>query len=203
MLIRFREGNPEVLELVYRSYVRGLDRYLCALARRTGHYELTQVSALADMIQDVFLDAFSAKSRASYDGQRDYGAYLNGIARNRFLDAIRVGRREIPWTLDDLPVEVEERDEFSQLRDPKVRLVVELYLKELPEPLLGVYEQRFVLGKSQIEACDVLRMSRRQLRTAEERLRGGLRKALFRAGISPLRESHDGWKILRPTRGGS
>jgi hypothetical protein len=49
-----------------------------------------------------------------------------------------------------------------------------------------VYRQRFVLGHSQDEASAALGLSRRQLRTAEQRLRNGLRRALLLAGL--LRE---------------
>jgi DNA-directed RNA polymerase specialized sigma24 family protein len=61
--------------------------------------------------------------------------------------------------------------------------VLESYLQELADPEKRVYEARFVLGRSQESACVALGLSRRSLRTAENRLRKGLRKALFMAGV--------------------
>src|SRR5690606_32798406 len=67
--------------------------------------------------------------------------------------------------------------------DPRVNLVLATYLASLPPELKGVYEQRFVLGKSQEHACAVLGITRRRLRTDEARLKTGLRRALVREGV--------------------
>jgi len=49
-----------------------------------------------------------------------------------------------------------------------------------------VYEQRFELGVTQEAACKTLGVSRRSLRTLEDRLRRGLRKSLALAGLLRL-----------------
>jgi len=186
LLHAFRHGRREALERVYRHYVRQIDRYTRALARASGHPELGQASAVADLVQDVFLRAFSSSGRNGYDGLREYGPYLATIARNCFVDALRARGREVLKSSDELRSLVPEDDlaEPEAWCDAKTFGVLTDYLRGLPGPLKGVYEQRFVLGLSQEETSAALGMSRRAIRTAEGKLRGGLRKALVRAGIS-------------------
>ena len=184
LLLDFRAGKPAALETIYRHYVRGVDIYLRALARSAGSAERAQPSAIADLLQEVFIRAFSSNARMAYDGQRDFAPYLNTIARNCFIDTLRRGKKErllglsaSAVALEELPISTQEQYE------PVVIAVLESYLSELPAPLRGVYEQRFELGASQEAACDKLGISRRSLRTAEEHLRSGLRKALLLAGV--------------------
>jgi RNA polymerase sigma factor (sigma-70 family) len=181
LLVAFREGRPDALSAVYRHYVRSVDGYLRALARRAGMADLCQASAIADLLQEAFIRAFSPSARLAYDGLRDFGPYLNTIARNCFIDALRKRRIEVHLELDELCAEPApgELDDY----DPKVVAVLESYLGALSEPEKRVYEHRFVHGRSQEAACAALGMSRRSLRTSEERLRKGLRKALFMAGV--------------------
>lgn len=160
-------------------YVRGVDNYLHALARRAGHLP---ASAVCDLLQEVFLRAFSAQARQSYDGLRDFGAYLNAIARNCFLDGLRRQRREVPLALDDLPAETASAPVGGD-HDPKVRSVLRAYVDALPHDLRGVYQHRYVFGASQEAACEALGVTRRRLRTAEAHLRRGLKKALVSAGV--------------------
>jgi DNA-directed RNA polymerase specialized sigma24 family protein len=86
----------------------------------------------------------------------------------------------------------------ESLNDPRLLAVLESYLSSLPPPLHGVYEQRFALGLSQQEACRILGLTRRKLRTGEERLRSGLRKALRGAGV-PQDELGAPMVIFRPS----
>ena len=188
LLRGFREGRPDVLERVYRTYVRAVDRYIRSQARAIGHPELAQASAVADIVQEVFMRAFSVGARAAYDGLREFGPYLSAIARNCVIDALRGRGREILKKPDELSLILADAPtEDEELVDPKVAAVLTRYVRELPRELAGVYEQRFVLGRSQVAASEGLGLSRRALRTAEARLRRGLRQALQRDGIS-LRE---------------
>jgi RNA polymerase sigma factor (sigma-70 family) len=182
LLLAFREGKPEALSAVYRHYVRSVDGYLRALARRAGTPDLCQPSAVADLLQEVFIRAFSPNARLAYDGLRDFGPYLNTIARNCFIDTLRKRRIEVPLGIEELEAEESMKNGLEDY-DPKVVAVLEEYLRELTEPEKGVYEMRFELGRSQEAACEALGISRRSLRTAEDRLRKGLRKALFMAGV--------------------
>ncbi len=199
LLIAFRQGERAALEAVYRAYVRAVERYLRALARRTGAHELGQASAIADLLQDVFIRAFSAAGRNGFDGIRDYAPYLTSIARNCFIDAQRARGREVPTSPDDLSLAVDEAAEVDGGGcDPKTAAVVSAFVGALGPQLKRIYEERFVLGRSQEVASAQLGLSRRAIRTGENRLRVGLRKALVRAGIS-LRDIPGGGEDF-PTR---
>jgi RNA polymerase sigma-70 factor (ECF subfamily) len=188
LLRAFRAGNHKALETVYRFYVQRVDRYVRSLARSTGTTTLGHPSAVADLLQDVFIRAFSDRGRNAYDGLRDYGPYLTTIARNSFIDLQRALGREILTSPDELTdVPDEAAAESESLVDAKIAAVLTSYVESLVAPQRGVYEQRFVLGLSQEQASATLGLSRRAVRTGEKRLRVGLRKALSRAGIS-LRE---------------
>jgi len=200
LLLDFRAGTPAALETIYRHYVRGVDVYLRALARSAGSPALAQPSAIADLLQEVFIRVFSPSARQAYDGLRDFGPYLNAIARNCFIDALRRGKKERLLGLGESAVAVEDVPISTQERyEPLVIAVLESYLRELPASLRGVFEQRFELGVSQEVACDKLGISRSSLRTAEGHLRNGLRKALILAGVWQ-RETWFGARTLQATR---
>jgi RNA polymerase sigma factor (sigma-70 family) len=196
LLQAFRDGRRDALETVYRAHVRAIDRYLRALARASGNLELGQASSIADFLQEVFVRAFSAAGRRGYDGVRDYAPYLATIARNCFIDALRARGREVLTCPHDLPLTIDDDNvEAEGWCEPRTLAVLTAYVSALDEPALGVYEQRFVLGRSQEQASSALGLSRRAIRTAEEHLRRGLRKELARAGIS-LRELADARTIV-------
>lgn len=183
LLQAFRRGERRAMERVYRFYVRQVEVYLRSLARQTSARELAQPSALADLLQDTFIHAFNEQARDSFDGLREYGPYLRTIARNCFIDMLRKRRREVLQTPEDLSVAISVDAHSDVVYEPRVVAVLKDYLENLPHALVGVYEQRFVLGRSQQAVCDALGLSRRNLRTRENHLRRGLKKALVHAGI--------------------
>jgi RNA polymerase sigma factor (sigma-70 family) len=191
LLAAFREGRRDALEHVYRTYVRAVDRRLRALARSSGHHAtIAQPSVIADLLQDIFVRAFSPRARNGYDGLRDYGPYLMTIARNCFYDLLRSSGRELATQPTELALVVGAADpEPDHWCDRRLPAVLGAYIGALPPPLRRIYEQRFVLGLSQIETSSALGLSRRAVRTGEDRLRRGLRKTLVQSGIS-LRELH-------------
>ena len=187
LLRAYREGRREAFERIYRAYVRIVDRQLGALARAGGHPTLAQPSAIADLLQEVIVRAFSPSARRGYDGLRDFGPYLTTIARNCFVDTLRVQGREVPKDPNELAVVVDDDPAGSGAPDgwcdAKTLGVLTEFVKGLPADLQGIYQQRFVLGQSQEQASAELGLSRRAIRTGESRLRKGLRKALVQAGI--------------------
>jgi RNA polymerase sigma-70 factor (ECF subfamily) len=184
LLPGFREGRRDVLERVYRAYVRLVERYLRALAHRGGNQDLAQPSTVSDLLQETFVRAFGPEARRRYDGLRPYGAYLATIAHNCFVDALRVRGRETPAEPEALSRDLDEVVPPEEIREVKVLGVLAAFLGELPARLRDVCEQRFVLGRSQEEVSAALGLTRRALRTDEQRLRRGLRKALRNAGIA-------------------
>ena len=188
LLAAFREGRRDALERVYRAYVRAVDRTLRALAVSSGQPVMLQPGVIADLLQEVFARAFSSTVRRGYDGVRDFGPYLMTIARNCFVDALRSSGRERLAPPEELALALDaDLPEPDVSRDPKIVAVLNGYVRKLPPELEKVYWQRYVLGRSQVDASAALGLSRGAIRSREDHLRNGLRKALVRAGIS-LRE---------------
>jgi len=183
LLRAFRAGERSALETVYRHYVRGLDVYLRALSHRSGMPELRQASAVQDLLQDVFMRVFAAGARHAYDERRDFAPYLRAVARNSFVDALRKRQGERSLSAEDLTPCALEPSYPTADYEGQVLATLELYLDDISPDLRAVYEQRFVLGRSQQAACDSLGVTRRSLRTLEDRLRRGLRKSLLLAGL--------------------
>lgn len=187
LLLPFREGRRDVLERVYRTYRRSVERNLRASARAHGAADLAQVSAVADLSQEVFVRAFSEAARNGYDGQRAFGPYLGSILRNCLIDALRARGREVLREPSELCLELEledvdeRHDDVGQ--DPKIASLLSNYIAGLTPALASVYWQRFVLGQSQEQASMALGLSRGGVRNAEKKLCGGLRRVLVSAGI--------------------
>jgi RNA polymerase sigma factor (sigma-70 family) len=187
----FRNGAPEAIRIVYSEYVHKVERLLSAgfeIRDRgirvvgVGH----QLSDLADLVQEVFVRAFSEKSRLAYDGLRDYGPYLFAIARNVLVDWARAKGREIPLPPSDIEAAIETipvLEDSEPWADPATMRVVEAYLCTLPQDLREVHNLRYEEGLSQVQAADRLGIGRQTLRTLEGRLREGLLSALDAAGI--------------------
>jgi len=191
LLAAFRAGRPHALEQVYRTYVQSIDRLLRSLARASRRR--IDVSATADLLQEVFIRAFSPSARLAYDGKRDFEPYLATIARNCFIDALRTQGHEVPRSSEELLLTMDEaiEDPDSGEDDPRVMAVLASYVSTLPGDVAGVYRLRFVLGQSQDQTSATLGISRRAVRTMEERLHRGLKKALVRAGISLRELAHE------------
>jgi RNA polymerase sigma factor (sigma-70 family) len=185
LLDGFRHADRYALETVYRAHIHSVDRYLRSRARRYRCAELAQSGVMADIVQEVFVRAFSSAGRQGYDGVRDYSLYLAAIARNCFVDALRARGREVVTSPDDLVLIINEVDvQPEEWCEPRTQEVMVAYLEALSPPLRQVCRHRFVLEHSQEETSASLGLSRRTVRTAENHVRDGLRKAFVRAGIS-------------------
>ncbi len=173
------------LEQAYRTQATVLTAYLRRLARSAHALELAQESVVSDMLQEVFARALAVSARSLENPWRNSDAYLTTIARNCFVDALRVRKREIP----NAPIEVGRRlanvaADPEVLDGDRVLFFLEDYLRTLGPEMGALYEQRYVRGSSQQQASSALGLSRRSVRTAEARFKRGLRIALLKSGIS-------------------
>jgi RNA polymerase sigma factor (sigma-70 family) len=183
LLDAFRRGERWALECVYRAHVRTVDRYFSALVHAAHAPELIRPDSIADLLQELFVRAFSQRARAAYDSDRLYGPYLRRIAKNLLIDLLRARGRSVEESLELLPDSDSIPSEYGEQVEPHVNAVLASYLAGLPSELRGVYEQRFILGNSQEAACAALGITRRRVRTNEARLLSGLRRALLHNGI--------------------
>jgi RNA polymerase sigma factor (sigma-70 family) len=186
LLRRFRVGDPAALEEVYWAYVGKIE----AIVRHGVVVPGGRVGGpggradLADLVQETFIRAFTPGARRAYDGLRDYGPYLFTVARHVVIDWGRRQGREIPTLDADLEGLVEPPGPPLPEEAPAGELeIVRRYLEALSPELRAVHEVRYEQGLSQREAADRLGVSRQQLRTLEDHLRTGLRRALKRSEL--------------------
>lgn len=179
----FRRGERQALERMYRMHVDEVEHFVAARLARAGRFSGAN---LADLVQDVFLRAFSATARASYDGERDYAPFLLTLARNVLVDWLRRGAREL---VDERAIEAlvdsNARDPSEgELFEPELVKAAQNYVERLPPELRGVHEQRFIRAEPQKSAAEALGVSRQNLRTLERKLVDGLRRELRRAELT-------------------
>ena len=127
-----------------------------------------------------------------FDGLRDYGPYLNTIARNVVADWWRRAGREVPTEghlLQEAGDEawVPSEEEAGPWADPGTIAVVQRYVAGLDAELRRIHQARFVSGLSQRDAARELGIGRQTLRTLEGRLRAGLARARPRVALSARR----------------
>ncbi|MBN2527452.1 MAG: sigma-70 family RNA polymerase sigma factor [Deltaproteobacteria bacterium] len=98
LLDAFRRGEHDALTTVYRTYANAVLRCLQTgfTDKHKGNFikGVANISERLDLLQDVFLRAFSKSARESYDGIRPYHAFLLTIARNRLIDYWRAHARD-------------------------------------------------------------------------------------------------------------
>jgi RNA polymerase sigma factor (sigma-70 family) len=180
----FRRGARDALERLYRLHVHSVESRVRYVLLRMG---LLTVSNLADLVQEVFLRAFSEAARAQYDGQREYGPFLSVITHNVVIDWARrsareptIGAVEECFAEDSPAVDPLHEDDASAFERPLVAIADE-YVRTLPDDLRAVHHHRHVLSLSQRQAADALGISRQSLRTLEKKLIAQFRRHLRRA----------------------
>ena len=187
LLDAFRKGDPAALERVYFEYAAALEARLRRGLSRGG----TRMGALTDpdvrdVLQEVFIRAFSASSRARYDGIRPFGTWLQTIARNLLIDRAR--RKGLPraeaealdFVADDA-VGVEET-----LLDAELQAATALFVETLDPELRRFVELRFEQERSQEDVAQTMNLTRRRVRTLEKHVRVGLRVFLSERGLEPV-----------------
>jgi len=184
---RFRRGDPAALEEIYWTYVDLVEHVLVAGFWTNGRQVMISGEAdpdrRADLLQEVFVRSFSETARRNFKSTRDYRAYLLGISRHVLVDHHRRRHRRNAFCVPDLSEEYVEDPVTNEepWLAPDVVEVVDGYVRGLLPPLRGLYQARYVLGRSQREAAESLGLSRQNVRTLEEQLKEGLRAALEQA----------------------
>ena len=179
LLRAFRAGDTAALETVYWAYVDDVARLVVRAAAPAADARGVSAHDRADLIQETFSRAFAERARLGFDGLRAYRPYLLTISRNLIADWARRRGRELPVETigDDLAAAPAEPDDAANV-SPGELAVVERYLAGLDATLAGVYRERYISGCSQEECARTLGLSRQRVRTLEEKLRQGLRRAL-------------------------
>jgi RNA polymerase sigma factor (sigma-70 family) len=206
LLSRFRAGECDALACVYQRYSPELFRsirtgFTLQGARYVRFAGLRDEATSQDAVHDAFVRAFADAARLRYDGVRPYGAFLARIARNVRIDHARQRHREVPlgdmdghdavgmpvsWRLarhspfDDESFEPEQALDWARRRRATLG-----YLAELVPELRQFVHLRYVEELSQAEVARAMAITRRRVRTLEQRLLGGLRRWLHRKSLEP------------------
>jgi RNA polymerase sigma factor (sigma-70 family) len=187
LLGRFRRGESAALTAIYRAYQPRVVRMLSrgTQLRRAGDLRLVPLyvdpDEAPDLLQEIFLKAFSPAGRRGYDDRRAYEPYLLMIARNTMVDWVRGRQRHRPLggtAIDKLASDGDPVRPPEPWEDPRALSVAERYVAALPPTLAAIHRHRFVDGLPQSATARRLGLSRQNLRTLERQLCRGLIQAL-------------------------
>jgi RNA polymerase sigma factor (sigma-70 family) len=87
--------DSKAFEILVRLHHRRMRAYALAMVRRAEEAE--------DLVQDAFVTAY--QNLAKFDTQRDFGMWLRGIIRNKYLERLRAQQHT---TLDNSILEIIE-----------------------------------------------------------------------------------------------
>jgi RNA polymerase sigma-70 factor, ECF subfamily len=176
-----RGGVESVMRSFYDEHFPAIHRYV--LCRMNGDHAETE-----EIVSDTFFQAF--RDIEQYDGQGPPGAWLQGIARHRVVDALRrkgrrleapVSNEELGRLLPDLennevPGEALERAELAQQ--------IEWVLSELPPEYEQILRLHYVDEKPVKDLADLLRITPKAAEARLFRARQAFREA-FRGAAEP------------------
>lgn len=196
LLTRFRAGDRAALAAVYRAYSPEIVKLVrTGFSFRSGtdvhrFYGHQQAFEQQDLVQEVFIRAFSESARMSYDGLNPYESYLKGILRNLVIDDARRRRAALKAfggpgaPLEDPDLARSEADDPEVLAQRKrVKDAMTGFTETLPVREQRFVELRFVEGLGQEAVAKRLKISRQTVRTLEQRVRKRLHKHLRSRGV--------------------
>ena len=175
LLEAFRRGEREALTRVFLAYADDVTRQ-CRGARVAEH-------EVESMVQDVFIKAFSPGARATYDGLRPFGAWLNTIAKHLVIDRARRDRRIELRAPDDMPVVAAVDDPRDDHDTKELQQVVETWKHELEGDDRALFQVRYEDACTMGQAATAMGWSEIRVRKHDTALRTTLLAALRRAGF--------------------
>lgn len=187
LLEAFRRGERAALTVVYHQYVdevADLVRHGFTVKTKGGRVRgIREHDRQRDLVQEVFLRAFSEQARRAYDGVSPFRPYLLRIAKNLMIDE---GRKAVPLAepaigAGEAPgdrVEIEIPSPEDDLEWHRLREATRAYCATLNEKLQRFVKLRFEEERSQRDAARALEISRHQVRAWERKVREGLRRHL-------------------------
>lgn len=189
MLEAFRKGKREALSAVYRHYwpqVVELAAHGFTFEGKEGAFRFTGFRSSADLFDvatDVFVSLFEERSRHAYSGASPYGSYVAVATRNHILTRLRKSRSEARLVVQATDTEwgrtAPSPEDLASGR--QMQRIVAAFLAEQNEGVRAVARCRFAEDLSQEETAAALKISRKQVRRLEEKLRTRLRSHLQRS----------------------
>ncbi len=189
LLMAFRAGDREALELTYNHYVRPLASFLQAgfgfqsKGEQRFFRGIRTAFELDNALQEVFARAFTPQARASYDGIRPYLNYLCAIAKNYVIDEARRGSNRFT------SVDIEEVDAKTAVRlaeehvdkapsaaaeGKELQRLLESFVESRSERERTLYSIRYSEHATQNETAQRMGLTRVQIRRIEAKMLGDL-----------------------------
>ena len=180
----FQRGDRDALARVFRAYASQVGRQV-----RVGRVPEHEVEAV---VADVFMKAFSDKARASWDGVRPFGAWLNTMTKNLVIDRGRkLGRLELRAP-DDMPTQLDPDPDPAAAHDAtELHRVLSTFRASMSDDEVLLFRARFEEGASLGTAAKVLGWSEIRVRRLDTALRARLLQTFQKAGFM----EHSGVKI--------
>lgn len=183
----FRRGDRQILAELFCHSVKDVSLVLRQgfQIRHVRVRGVNDVDRERELTQEVFLRAFSEKSRLAYNGLTPYRPYLVQIARNLLIDQARAAGTSPERVSDEELAEFPslEPEAADVLQQNRLRAATQAFCSKLPERLQRFVRLRFEEGLSQHDAAQALGVSRRQIRTWEGDVRAQLSTALQAQGL--------------------
>lgn len=167
-----RALDGKAFEILVREHHRGLLAYALSLVRDAG--------AAEDVVQDAFLAAF--ENLARFDVRRDFGRWLRGIARMKYLERAR-RRRETPvesGVLDEIEREHAEWDRARFEKGGEVFAALRHCLDRLGELARETVDSFYMRRLSCAAIASVLATSEAAVKKRLERARRSLGRCIRR-----------------------
>jgi len=192
LLDAFRRGERAALERVYHAYVDrvfDLVRYGFFVAGGTRVAGTAAPGDQREVVHDVFVKAFAERARLAYDGLRPYLPYLLRVARNVLVDRWRRQGAELAGVDADV-AEIEpdgaaapDDSAVEDLHWKALREATQACVTEMDVEMRRFVQHRFEDDLPQREVAARMGITRRRVRTLEDRVLARLRAYLRARGL--------------------
>lgn len=198
ILEQFRAGDKEALSAVYYFYINDIEALVRSGRRIPNALAINDLDQQQDLIQEIFIRAFSKSARLGFDGLRPYKPYLLSIAKNVIIDYLRKLPKELlGYSFNDEDDEqliaffsngaiIEAENNHSResgVHWDRCLSASHQYVSSLPDLQQKFIKLRFKEEMPQLTVAKTLRMTRWKVRTLEKKIQSGLKKYLTRAKL--------------------
>jgi RNA polymerase sigma factor (sigma-70 family) len=172
----FKRGDRGALERVFRFYAPHVARFV--RAQRFPEHDVESV------VHEVFVKAFAAPARASWDGVRPFGAWLTTMTRNWLIDHARKHKRVLLLAPEDMPVRADDKASPERAAEHGVLVqVLDGFRAGLSVDEAALFDTRFAQEQSIRAAAHTLGWSEIRARKYDTALRSRLLECLRAAGF--------------------
>jgi RNA polymerase sigma factor (sigma-70 family) len=192
LLQGYRDGQAWAFEKLYRGHTVAVERFLQGgftfVSRgRTCRYRGGNAGVDIDaIVQETFTRAFSASTRAHYDGERPFKNYLLSIAKNLVLREL--ARHERHASLDSMEdasdlvfararaggaasLLPDERSPEKTTADVELQEITRAFIATLDDEERAFFTNRFARGLTQEATAEEMGCTRARVKLLEKRLR--------------------------------